>query len=248
MKKYTWKPDIPDHRDYTYSTGNATIPSKIDLSDKFPEVYDQGDLGSCTGNAIAGSIEYEQIKKADPTYFVPSRLFIYYNERLIEGTVKEDSGAMIRDGLKSVANQGVCHESTWPYTVSKFKRKPTKKAYTEATKYTAKVYSRVSQDIMSLKACLANGDPFVFGFSVYESFESPEVAKTGILNMPGKSEKLLGGHAVVCVGYDDSTSRFKVRNSWGSDWGDNGYFTMPYDYLTNRNLADDLWVIKDVSI
>jgi C1A family cysteine protease len=248
MKKYTWKPDLPDHRDFTYSATTTSLPQKVDLIGNCPHVYDQGDLGSCTGNAIAAAIEYEQIKKMKANHFTPSRLFIYYNERLLEGTVKNDSGAMIRDGMKTVNKQGVCKETTWPYITTKFASKPTKRAYAEGMKFQTTVYSRVDQTLDSLKACLASGDPIVFGFSVYESFESSSVALTGVLNLPEKTEKLLGGHAVLCIGYDDETKRFKARNSWGADWGMSGYFTMPYEYLTNDNLATDFWVIKDIEI
>ena len=249
-KKYGWKPDLPDHRDIIYSINRSiqVLPEKVDLRLNCPPVYDQGELGSCTGNAIAAALEYEQIKKKVNKPFIPSRLFIYYNERLLEGTVNQDSGAQIRDGMKTVNLQGACTEKTWPYTVSKFKTKPVAKAYTEGLKYQIKVYSKVNQDLNSLKGCLASGDPFVFGFTVYESFESDAVAKTGIVPMPATTESTLGGHAVLCVGYDNKTQRFTVRNSWGSDWGIKGYFTIPYQYLTNINLSSDFWVIKDIEI
>ena len=98
--------------------------------------------------------------------------------------------------------------------------------------------------LTEMKTCLAEGFPFVFGFAVYESFEAPEVAKTGVVVMPGKNEDLLGGHAVLAVGYDDTTQRILVKNSWGTKWGMRGYFTMPYAYVSNRELADDFWVIR----
>ena len=251
-RKYSWKPDIPDIRDFTYKVRRplkvSELPPKVDLRDIFPDVYDQGELGSCTGNAIAGAIQYEQLKKQDPHTFMPSRLFIYYNERVMEGTVNQDAGAMIRDGMKSVNSQGVCKEDTWPYNPNRFDKKPVDTAYTEALNYTTKVYARVGQDLNSIKACLAAGDPMVFGFTVYQSFETEEVANTGEMPMPSADDSCLGGHAVLCVGYDNEIQRFIIRNSWGSSWGLNGYFTMPYEYLTNPKLAADLWTIKDVNI
>jgi C1A family cysteine protease len=106
-------------------------------------------------------------------------------------------------------------------------------------------YQRLdSSNLNQLKGCIASGYPFVFGFTVYDAFESQEVAKTGVLNMPGPKEKVQGGHAVLAVGYDDAAQRFTVRNSWGKDWGIKGYFTIPYSYLTTTDLADDFWTIR----
>jgi C1A family cysteine protease len=160
------------------------------------------------------------------------------------GTVNEDSGAMIRDGIKSVNQLGVCHDVIWPYNISVFTKRPSDAAYHDALLHQALVYARINQELNQLKAVLADGFCFVFGFAVYESFESEIVAKTGYVEMPKRGEAMLGGHAVLCVGYDDFESRFICRNSWGSDWGDNGYFTMPFQYLLNDNLSADHWVIK----
>ena len=246
-RKYGWAPDLPDYRDHVYSAPVPVLtklPPKKDLRSGCPPVYDQGQLGSCTGNAIAGAIQFEQ-KKQGLTVFQPSRLFIYYNERVIENTVNSDAGAQIRDGVKSVSSLGVCPETEWPYDINKFADKPGPQAYKDATKCEAVGYQRLdSSNLMQLKGCLASGYPFVFGFTVYDAFESPEVAKSGVLNMPGPKEKVQGGHAVLCVGYDDPSQRFIVRNSWGKDWGQKGYFTIPYTYLITNNLADDFWTIR----
>jgi len=176
--------------------------------------------------------------------FVPSRLFIYYNERVIEGTEDQDAGAMIRDGIKSIAKQGVCPELEWPYLIRKFRTKPETKCYRDALDNQALTYYRVTQTINQMKGCLAAGYPFVFGFSVYESFESSAVARTGKAPMPKPRETLLGGHAVMAVGYSDAQKRFTVRNSWGTKWGMKGYFTLPYDYLLSSDLASDFWTIR----
>ena len=243
--KYGWKPDIPDQRDHRLMIEKmAIMPEKVDLSAKVSIVFDQLALGSCTANAIASAFLYEQNKQlSKPSTFIPSRLFIYYNERVMENSVKEDAGAMIRDGIKSVNQSGVCSEKSWKYDIAKFARKPTKSAYTQAMAHQSLKYARVGQTEIEMKSCLAAGLPFVFGFSVYESFESAEVARTGIVPMPASTEKCLGGHAVICMGYDNATRRFLVQNSWGTSWGDHGFFYIPYEYLTNNSLSDDFWNI-----
>jgi len=249
IQRYGWIHDLPDHRDHLYAAPMATLgmlPSKVDMRGHCPPVYDQGQLGSCTANAIAGAMEFELMREKAKDVFVPSRLFIYYNERVIEGTVNSDSGAQIRDGIKSVAAQGAPHESLWPYNIAKFTDKPSPASYDDALKHEAASYQRLVQATTQMKGCLAAGNPFVFGFTVYASFESPEVAKTGKVPMPAADEQMLGGHAVMAVGYDDTEQRFIVRNSWGAGWGLQGYFTMPYAYLLDKNLASDFWTIKFV--
>jgi C1A family cysteine protease len=250
IKKYGWVRDLPDGRDLLFSAALETmgaLPSKVDLRPQCPSVYDQGQLGSCTANAIAGALEFDEIKEKKPNPWVPSRLFIYYNERLIEGTVSSDSGAQLRDGVKAVANQGACPETDWPYVITKFKSKPPAKAFSDASQDKARQYLRIPQASSQMKSCLADGFPFVFGFTVYESFESQQVASTGNVPMPNTStEKVLGGHAVCAVGYDDSKQVFIVRNSWGPGWGLKGYCMMPYAYLLDAQLASDFWTIRQI--
>ena len=247
IKHYGWTPDLPDVRDHMYAAPvemMAKLPTKIDLRSHCPPIYDQGQLGSCTGNAIAGAVQFEREKQKLTPDFVPSRLFIYYGERVIEGTVESDSGAQIRDGIKVVAKQGVPPETDWPYDIAKFAQKPPPAAFQDALKDKAVQYSRLAQTLNQMKGCLASGYPFVFGFTVYDSFESQEVAQSGVVNLPAAGESVVGGHAVLCVGYDDSQNRFIVRNSWGTGWGMKGYFTMPYAYLTDTGLASDFWTIR----
>ena len=246
---YGWIRDLPDQRDHLYAAPREfllKLPAKVDLTPLCPAVYDQGQLGSCTANAIAAALEFDQMKENEQA-FVPSRLFIYYNERALEGTVSTDSGAQIRDGIKSVAQQGDCPEPSWSYDITKFAVKPPTSCYQQAVKFRAVQYQRVTQIQNQLKGCLASGYPFVFGFTVYESFESQQVAETGHAPMPGSTEASIGGHAVIAVGYDDSQNWFIVRNSWGPDWGMKGYFTLPYAYLLDPNLASDFWTIRVVS-
>jgi len=244
-----WVPDLPDHRDYMLSLPPVVgeIPSKVDLRVNDSPIFNQGHLGSCTGNATAGAYMFN-LKKQNEEVFTPSRLFIYYNGRKAINTIKQDSGAMLRDCIKSVNVDGVCPEDLWPYDIEKFKNKPKRKCYRQARDHQSISYSRVPREIDSFKSCLAAGLPFVFGFAVYESFMTRAVAQTGMMVWPSKDEKLYGGHAVCCVGYDDSIEggRFIIRNSWGDKWGDKGYFYMPYDYLTTKGLADDFWVIQTV--
>jgi C1A family cysteine protease len=249
VARYGWVPDLPDQRDHLYAApvvNLVALPPKVDLSPQCPAIYDQGQLGSCTANAIGAAIEFDRLKQ-ELEDFTPSRLFIYYNERAIEGTITSDSGAQIRDGVKSVAKQGACQEAEWPYDPAKFEDQPSKACYDEAAKHTAVSYQRVIQDLAQLKGCCASGYPFVFGFTVYESFESQQVAKSGVAPMPGPGEQVVGGHAVLGVGYDDASQTFLVRNSWGPAWGQKGYFTLPYAYVSQRSLASDFWTIRVVA-
>jgi len=244
---YGWFPDLPDHRDLHYIASNKllrSLPARVDLRTHCPPVYNQGALHSCTANAIAAAIQFDQIKEQRPQAFVPSRLFIYYNERAIERSVASDSGAQIRTGIKSIAKRGVCPEPLWPYRARKFREKPRQKCYADAAKHPGVTYRRVRRTLAELKACLASGFPFVFGFTVYESFHSEKVRHTGRASMPMRREKCHGGHAVMAVGYDDDQRRFIVRNSWGPKWGMRGYFTMPYDYFMNHHLSQDFWTIR----
>lgn len=256
VKWYGWVRDLPDHRDLVYSAPVKhlkALPPKVDLSTSraMPPVYDQGALGSCTGNAIAGAVQFTRRKEAKKPDFVPSRLFIYWNERKMEGSIDSDAGAQIRDGMKVVAKLGVCPSRTkgpndhdWPYDVARFAEQPPKACFTFALENQITSYQRLPQTLSQMKGCLAEGYPFVFGFTVYEGFESEEVARTGEADLPGPREKAIGGHAVLAVGYDDATHRFVVRNSWGAGWGRKGYFTMPYAYVTDPQLAADLWTVR----
>lgn len=224
----------------------AKLPKSADLSSLMSPVEDQGQLGSCTANALAGALEFLELKdvQEDERRLVDlSRLFIYYNERVIEHSVDNDAGAMLRDGIKCLAAQGVCPEKKWPYDIARFTKKPSAACYRAAAGHKISSYYRL-QSLREMRTCLAEGYPFVFGFSVYESFEAAKVAKTGVLNLPKSSERQLGGHAVCAVGYDDKAKRIIVRNSWGPTWGMRGYFTMPYDYVADRNLSDDFWTIR----
>ena len=236
-----WKRDPIDTRDHLFLAAPMALPSSVDLSPLCSPVENQQSLGSCTGNAIAGALEYLEIKKK-ARFLDLSRLFVYYNERVIEGTISEDAGAIIRDGIKTLVTNGVCSEKAWPYNIKNFTKKPTAVAYKQALKRKIASYESVTQTETSIKTALASGYPIIFGFNVFADIESAEVARTGNLPMPaGKS---IGGHAVLIVGYDDATSRFLVRNSWGANWGKNGYMTMPYAYVTDNQYADDFWIVR----
>lgn len=258
-----WCRDLPDHRDFLYSVPHdvlGNLPSSVDLRSTMPPVYDQGQIGSCTANAIGGAIQWDRMKMNQTPDFVPSRLFIYYNERAIERTVPLDAGAAIRDGIQSVVTKGVPDEALWPYIAtpadpdtnlfplgSAPRSDPPPAVWGAAWHYKTLSYARVTQTLSQLKGCLAQGYPFVFGFSVYsniyDQFGNPVVT----LNLPSSTDQLLGGHAVVAVGYQDATNMFIIRNSWGPNVMDNGYFYMSYPYLTDTNLTNDIWTIRGES-
>jgi C1A family cysteine protease len=224
LRKYGWQPDIPDKRDFLYQAIKPIIrlPKKVDLCQDCSKIEDQGKLGSCTAQALAGNLEFLD-KKTDSRYIDVSRLFIYYNERLLMDTVDYDSGASLRIGIKTLKNDGACAETLWPYQIQRFDDAPPEKCYSEAKGHKITSYHRIN-GLREMLVCLAEGYPFVFGFTVYESFESPKVASTGEVSMPKKDERSIGGHAVMAAGYDQSRQRFLVRNSWGEKWGKKGLF------------------------
>jgi C1A family cysteine protease len=261
MRKYNWLPDIPDFRDYKFATLHprllgvaAPLPPMVDLRPFCSPIFNQGSYGSCTSQSLAGHLEFLELKEIrekttapeefDPSTFIPfSRLFVYWNERDIEGTTNSDSGAQIRDGIKSLAQWGDCKEGTWSYLPQNVFVKPPDVAYQEAAQHKILTYMRL-ESLQDVKACLAEGYPVSFGFTVFESFEGSTVANTGVVPLPNTNESCLGGHAVLAVGYDDSKQCLIVRNSWGPTWGDHGYFYLPFLYISNPDLSDDFWSIR----
>lgn len=246
--RYGWRRDSLDRRDraFAYKLTRVELPPSVDLEPFCPAVYDQGDLGSCTGNATAAGLDICR-KLQDLPFVSPSRLMLYYLGREADGTTAVDCGAQIRDVVKAAARYGACAESVWPYQIDRFTVRPSSEAFRDATNNRAISYPAIDQDIAHIRSCLADQVPIVFGFTVYDSFESNAVAQTGIMPMPLHGESPRGGHAVVAVGYDDSTRRVKVRNSWGSRWGNHGYFYMPYEYITDPDLAADFRGIRLVT-
>ena len=243
--RYGWIPDLPDQRDFSYKQlvlAPPVYPKEIDLRKNCSPVENQGDLGSCTAHALVGDLEYLKLKSLKKLLQF-SRLFLYYNERVISHNTTTDSGASLRDGIKTLKKCGDCTEDLWPYDTSQFAVKPSQPAYENALKYQVTSYYRL-HTLEEMKHTLSTNFPFAFGFAVYESFESPETAQTGIVSLPMKEERLLGGHAVLAVGYNDDKQWLVVRNSWGKKWGDKGYFYLPYTYLTSSSLSSDFWTIR----
>ncbi len=247
LKCYGWKRDEYDPRDYPFHSTRADLPARVDLRHLFPEVYKQAPLHSCCGNALAAAIQFEQRKQELPA-FRPSRLFIYYNARAREHVQRKDGGAHLRDAIKAVAKHGVPPEEIWPYVPHKFAHKPAAHVYHEASKNRVTEYLRLHHDVRSMKACLAEGYPFVFGVMLYESFDAQKVTDTGIVPVPHPhTERVVGGHAMLCVGYDEAENMFIVRNSWGHSWGKDGYCFVPFEYLRHHKLSDDFWTLRMVT-
>lgn len=248
---YGWKPGLPDIRDYRLKFSKAAVAPEVDLrtTGYLPEIWDQGQLGSCTAHGAGAAYSFDLEKQYGGDNFLPSRLFIYYNSRVLEGTEKEDSGAYITDAIKSLNQYGAPPEEDWAYDIDQFAAKPPDKAYTDGKLREAVKYARVNQTAIDMQACLSTGTPIVIGFTVYESFESDSVANTGYVPMPDTKESVVGGHCVLVVGYTvvNGAPVWICRNSWGVGWGDQGYFYFPQAYLLDSNLADDFWVVQSVS-
>ncbi len=246
-KGYGWKPKLPiiTYPQYAARVELGALPPLVDLRPQCPPIYDQGQLGSCTGNGWAAAAEFLLMKQGLPV-FTPSRLFIYYNERVADNDVATDAGAAISDGAHAVSTQGCADEALWPYDITKFADPPPANVVADGAKHLVLQVQQVSQDLASIKEVVASGLPIVIGFVVYPSFESAAVAKSGIVHLPGHHEQTIGGHCVVIVGYDDAHKQFIMRNSWGTGWGQEGYFRMPYAYLTNPRLSSDFWMASKI--
>ena len=245
IHRYGWKPSLPDLRDHVADASELKILDEVDPRADLPDVFDQGHLGSCTANAVAGAVEYDaKLNGSDPGFL--SRLWIYYYERKLEGApADQDTGAFGRDGFKVCQKLGVPLEQDWPYDITKFSDEPPSSLDAEAQQHRISNYRAVPRNLDSIKAVLSNRQTMAFGFSVYETFESPDVAKTGIVPLPTRGEKVLGGHEVLLVGYlKDEPNYGLVRNSWGTDWGIKGYFLMPWAYLLDSHLASDFRTIR----
>ena len=251
--KMGWLPDVPDARDFSYAAPlklMQKLPVKADLRKLCPPVYNQGGLGSCTANALGAAFQIAQVIQKKTTW-MPSRLFLYYNSRVPIHTENSDSGAFLRDAVKCMNKQGMCKETEWTYdddntAGAKFTQKPPTLCYQHGLSNQILTYQRLQNSLTVLQGCLAEGYPFAFGFSVYESFMSATVKRTGIMPMPNiAAERMIGGHAVLAVGYDNSRQAFLIRNSWGKEWGLAGYFWMPYAYATSRQ-ASDFWTVRTI--
>jgi C1A family cysteine protease len=255
-----WRPDSPDHRDRIFNNEEVvlrdeSLPLKFGIA-KLPAIFNQLELGSCTANAIVRALMTLGLSQGEAEVML-SRLFVYFNERVMEGTVKEDAGAEIRDGIKSVATLGAPPESECPYDIAKFKSKPSAKAYADAKKHLAIKYQRVLPGGAGspIRTPIYHGFPVVFGFSVPAKFEDGSWDPTKeYLPLPGSDEGFIGGHAVAATGWDFSLKRFKVPvfqidNSWGEDWGIDGRFWIDARYLNQPalNLSSDFWVVSAVS-
>jgi C1A family cysteine protease len=243
---YGWLPSLPDHRDHQANIGGLGILPEVDPREDhlMPVVYDQGQLGSCTANAVGAALQYHHGLIMDRKARRPSRLDIYYGERALEGSLGQgDTGAFGRDGFKFAQQTGYLLEAEWPYDISTYQHSPPTGPGDTRTKL-AEPYVAVSRSVEHFKAVLSNRQTIAFGFSVFESFESEAVAETGIVPMPATSEQQLGGHEVLCVGYTNAhPGYFLVRNSWGPDWGDGGYCWMPTAYFLTPGLSSDFRTI-----
>jgi C1A family cysteine protease len=241
--KLNYKFDRRKHTEKPYKCNyRGVLPKTVSLRDHMPAVLDQSSLGSCCANGTANALKFSLMHRKDKV-FTPSRLFIYYNGRQIEGSpADEDTGLYVRDGLASVAKYGVCSENNWGYDILQFADKPPERCYLAAKQHKLLSFAPVPQTLNDLKSALAEGFPLVFGFLVYPSFMSEEVANTGTVPDPGKDEEAEGGHCTLICGYSDDTKRFLVQNSWSTSWGDKGYFTLSYDFVTNPDICSDFWV------
>jgi C1A family cysteine protease/uncharacterized tellurite resistance protein B-like protein len=229
--------------------GSKKLPSKVDLRKEMMdiEIEQQGETNSCVANAVASAYEYLLKKHQGEAYDV-SRLFIYYNARTINADADdiEDEGAFISDAIDGLKEYGACSEETWEFDEDMVNEQPPDEAYEEAKAFLVEDIENIPVDLNAWKSVLAEGYPIIFGIATFKSFDSHK--KPGLIPTPTKNEASReehGGHAMLCVGYSDKDEVFIVRNSWGDDWGDDGYCYISYKYMMNPEYNDgDCWIIK----
>ncbi|TAD89861.1 MAG: peptidase C1 [Bacteroidetes bacterium] len=207
---------------------------------------DQSAVNSCTANAIAGAYEY-LLQRSQGDAVDISRLFIYYNARQYDG-IRGDQGSTITGSIHVLETIGTCTESTWTYEPHLVDQQPHPEAYEEASQFQVQEADEVPVDLYAMKHCLAEGYPFAFGLALFGSFD--RAGKHGLVPAPeanAATRTSHGNHAMLCVGYSDQSQAFIVRNSWGEDWGEQGYCYIPYDYLANPDYCGDCWAIRTVS-
>jgi C1A family cysteine protease len=246
-----WIPDLPDFRDYRLKAARplpseAALPAVHSNRAKQSAVRDQLSIGSCVGMSAAAAVEYLRRTDLDDFSTIYSPLYLYYRCREFRGWQNEDTGAHIRDAMKVLANLGGAQESSWPYRPARFARPPSRKAEKEATRWQLGAYHRCDtlQDVLG---AIAQGMPVVGGFTCYSSLFTAEVDRTGVVPMPGRGDRVEGGHAVLFTGYDQSSRLVEFKNSWSEAWGDGGYGRLPFAYLMSRDLSDDFWALSEES-
>lgn len=247
---FGYLPDPPDSRDFRLKTSVLTaLPSSVDLRPFLQPIRSQGKLASCTAFASVALIECVRNKQQLLTWD-GSPLFTYYSTRNIENSIESDAGAYARNALKSVVKDGVAKEKTWPYVVDNFTVNPPASAWEEAEKNQALVYYRVEQTKENILNCLSEGYPFIFGAQLYESFMKTQTSWLvyDVVPMPNPAtEKLVGGHCMLAVGYLSSSNESVnviVRNSWGDLAGNMGYHKMPLEYFLDPELSADFWTVR----
>lgn len=234
-------------------TVNAVdLPSKFNNQERCSPIWDQAQLGSCTGFASKSAAEliWNILNPDQQDSFIASALFQYYNERKLEGTTDEDSGASIADAIRALIQDGIAPDTDWDYSnyQTKFKEKPSDKAYQDAKQHMdldTLGHAQIPQSPEAIKTALVQNHAVIFGMRVYESFMAEQTAKTGFVPIPNiMTEKLMGGHALIIVGYDDDNKWYVVKNSWGTSWGDQGYCYIPYAVIHNPIITDEIWGIS----
>ena len=243
IRQYGLWHDNADYRDHLLTAPwklSSAGPQHADISHEMGAAYDQLDTNSCAAQAVA-----KIMRHAAKAQFDFSRNQIYWDARSFNHEETDDAGCGMRDAIDAVSKWGAADEVYWPFTKENLLHAPSHAARNNAARLAdyAKLYARVTPSLDILTSIISGGEPFVFGMAVYESFEGSKVAKTGIMEMPTQGQRMLGRHAVTGTGFDHDVRQIKVLNSWGQDWGENGFFFMPFDYILNSSVCDDFWVI-----